>query len=107
MSVVLFSLYRRRGLRDAFHLAGMGRWLRNAGLICTALALAFVAVRAVADMAIAEDEAYAAKVRAERAAVQAEATWLSCLNHKGVWVEGRLHTCTLADTHLTREHFKK
>lgn len=105
MSVVLYSHYRRRGLRDAFYLAGMAKWLRNAGLICTAVTLAFVAVRAVADMAIAEDEAYAAKVRAERIAANAEAVWLSCLNNRGVWIDGRLHTCNLADTRFDRSDF--
>lgn len=34
---------------------------------------------------------------------KAEATWVSCLNHKGVWVNGELHLCSLANVWIRKE----
>lgn len=38
------------------------------------------------------------KVIAEQKQMHSESTWVSCLNHKGVFINGTLHLCTLADT---------
>lgn len=106
MSIALYSKYRRQGLRRAWHLAGMREWCANVGGYLLAFIAALLFVQWVSDQAIAEDAAYAARQKAEQRAAKAEATWLSCLNHKGVWIDGRLHTCTLADTHLAKADFK-
>lgn len=46
-------------------------------------------------------EAVAEELRAQRD--KTEATWLSCLNHKGVWVNGELHLCSLANVWIRKE----
>ncbi len=46
-------------------------------------------------------EAVAGELVAQRD--KAEATWLSCLNHKGVWVNGELHLCSLANVWIRKE----
>lgn len=106
MSITAYSRFRRQNLRRAWHFSGMTEWCLNVGLYI----LAFVAILAFlgwADSkAAAEDAAYAAQKHAERMAEHAEQTILSCLNHKGVWVDGSMHTCSLADTRLSRSDFK-
>lgn len=106
MSITAYSRFRRQNLRRAWHFAGMTEWCANVGKYIAAFIACLLFVQYVTDRAIAEDVAMEAKHRAERMADQAESTWLSCLNSKGVWINDRLHTCSLADTHLTREQFK-
>lgn len=106
MSITLYSKYRRQGLRRAWHFAQMTEWTLDIGLKIAAFFVALLFVQWISDKAIAEDTALEAKHRAEQQKDHAEATWLSCLNHKGVYVDGRLHTCSLADTRLTQEQFK-
>lgn len=105
MSITLYSKFRRQNLRRAWHFAGMTEWCRNVGLYVAGFIAALLFVQWVSDRAIAEDEALAAKHRAERRAEHQEAVWLSCLNNKGVWINDRLHICSLADTAFTRENF--
>ena len=106
MSIALYSRFRRKGLRRAWHFAGMTEWCRNVGKYIAAFIACLLFVQFVTDRAIAEDEAVAAKHKAERMAEQAESTWLSCLNNRGVYLDGKLHTCTLANTHFTKGDFK-
>ena len=106
MSITLYSKYRRLKLRAAWELAGMAVWCKEVGRYIAALILALILVQYITDTAIAEDNAYEVANRAKSDAEKAEASWLSCLNHKGVWINGSLHTCTLADTRLTKEQFK-
>jgi hypothetical protein len=106
MSITEYSRYRRMKLRAAWELAGMAVWCKEVGRYIAAFIFALILVQYITDAAIAEDMALEAKHRAERKQEHAEATWLSCLNHKGVYVDGRLHTCSLADTRFTQEHFK-
>lgn len=106
MSITLYSKFRRQGLRRAWHFAQMTEWTLNVGLYIVAFFAALLFVQWISDKAIAEDMALEAKHRAELKQEHAEATWLSCLNHKGVYVDGRLHTCSLADTRFTQEQFK-
>ena len=106
MSITAYSKYRRLKLRAAWELAGMAVWCKEVGRYIAALILALILVQYITDTAIAEDNAYEVANRAKSDAEKAEASWLSCLNHKGVWIDGVLHTCTLADTRLTKEQFK-
>ena len=106
MSITAYSKYRRLKLRAAWELAGMAVWCKEVGKYVLAFIAALILVQYITDAAIAADDAYLAKTEAERAAAQQEEAWLSCLNNKGVWLDGRLHTCTLADTRLTQEQFK-
>lgn len=106
MSITAYSKFRRQNLRRAWHFASMTEWCRNVGLYIVAFFAALLFVQWISDKAIAEDNAVAAKHRAERAAEKQEAAWLSCLNHKGVFINGSLHTCSLADTRFTKEQFK-
>lgn len=106
MSITAYSKYRRQGLRRAWHFAQMTEWTLNVGLYIAAFFAALLFVQWVSDKAIAEDMALEAKHKAERKQEHAEATWLSCLNNKGVYVDGKLHICTLANTHLSRSDFK-
>ncbi len=106
MSITLYSKFRRQRLAKAWEYANMTKWCVDvAGKLLLWIA-ALILVQYVTDRAIAEDLAIEAKHKAERKQAQAEQTWLSCLNHKGIWLDGRLHTCSLGDTHLTREQFK-
>lgn len=106
MSITLYSKYRRQKLARAWEFANMTQWCVDvAGKLLIWIA-ALLLVQYITDRAIAEDVALEAKNRAERKQEHAEATWLSCLNNKGVWIDGRLHTCNLADTRLTQEQFK-
>lgn len=106
MSIILYSRHRKTGYRRAWELAHMTQWCVDVAAKLLVWVAALLLVQYVTDRAIAEDVALEAKHRAERKAEQHEATWLSCLNHKGIWLDGRLHTCSLGDTHLTREQFK-
>lgn len=106
MSIAQYSKYRRMKLRAAWELAGMAVWCKEVGRYIAALVLALILVQYITDKAIAEDNAYNAAQQAKLDAARAEATWLSCLNHKGVWIDGHLHTCSLADTRFTKEQFK-
>ena len=85
---------------------GFSIWCGYVGKGIAVLITALLFAQYVTDRAIAEDEALAAKHRAERMAEQAESTWLSCLNNRGVYLDGKLHTCTLANTHFTKGDFK-
>ena len=106
MSITLYSKFRRQKLTKAWEYAGMTQWCVDvAGKLLIWIA-ALLLVQYITDRAIAEDVALEAKHRAERKQEHAEATWLSCLNNRGVWINDRLHTCSLGDTHLTREQFK-
>lgn len=106
MSITLYSKFRRQNLRRAWEYAHMTKWCVDvAGKLLIWIA-ALLLVQYITDRAIAEDLAIEAKHKAERKQAQAEQTWLSCLNHKGVYVDGKLHTCTLADTYLARGDFK-
>ncbi len=106
MSITLYSKFRRQRLAKAWEYAHMTKWCVDVAGKLLVWVAALILVQYVTDRAIAEDVALEAKHRAERMADQAESTWLSCLNSKGVWINDRLHTCSLADTHLTREQFK-
>lgn len=106
MSITAYSKYRRLKLRAAWELAGMAVWCKEVGKYIAALLLALILVQYITDVAIAEDDALAQADRARQQAEKAEASWLSCLNHKGVWIDGHLHTCSLADTRFTKEQFK-
>ena len=106
MSITLYSKYRRQSYKRAWHFAGMTEWCLNVGLYIAAFFAALLFVQWVSDKAIAEDMALEAKHRAEQKQEQAEATWLSCLNHKGVFVDGELHTCSLANTRFAKADFK-
>lgn len=106
MSITAYSKYRRMKLRAAWELAGMAVWCKEVGRYIAALILALILVQYITDTAIAEDNAYEVANRAKSDAEKSESSWLSCLNHKGVWINGSLHTCTLADTRLTKEQFK-
>lgn len=106
MSITEYSRYRRMKLRAAWELAGMAVWCKEIGKYVLAFIVALILVQYITDAAIAADDAYLAKTEAERAAAKQEAAWLSCLNNKGVYVDGRLFICTLADTHLARSDFK-
>lgn len=106
MSITLYSKYRRMKIRAAWELAGMAVWCKEVGKYIAAFVLALILVQYIADQAIAEDNAYEVANRAKTDAEKAEASWLSCLNHKGVWIDGVLHTCTIADTRLSRGDFK-
>ena len=104
-----FSKYRlktRQQLQGMRTNSGFAEWCKEVGRYIAALILALILVQYITDTAIAEDEAYAVAHQAKQQAEKAESTWLSCLNHKGVWIDGVLHTCTLADTRLTKEQFK-
>lgn len=102
MSIVLWSKYRRMKLALAWELAGMAVWCKEVGKYLLAFLLALVVVQYITDKAIAEDEAYAAKQKV----AQVEQTWLSCLNNKGVYIDGKLHTCSVQNTHLSKSDFK-
>lgn len=47
---------------------------------------------------IKQAEKRVSEAKAEQAKV--ELAWIGCLNHKGVFVDGTLHTCNLANTHI-------
>ncbi len=106
MSITLYSRYRRLKFAKAWEFAGMTQWCVDVAAKLALWIAALILVQYVTDRAIAEDLAIEAKHKAERKQAQAEQTWLSCLNHKGVYVDGKLHTCTLADTYLARGDFK-
>ena len=106
MSITLYSRFRRQNLRRAWHFSGMTEWCASVGKYIAAFIACLLFAQFITDRAIAEDEALAAKHRAERMAEQAESTWLSCLNNRGVYLDGKLHTCTLANTHFTKGDFK-
>jgi len=106
MSITQYSRYRRMKLRAAWELAGMAVWCKEVGKYIAAFILALILVQYITDAAVAADDAQLATTAAERAAERQEQAWLSCLNHKGVFINGSLHTCTLADTRLTQDHFK-
>lgn len=102
MSITAYSKYRRLKLRAAWELAGMAVWCKEVGLYILAFVASLLVVQIIADKAIAEDEAYAAQQKT----AHIEQTWLSCLNHKGVFVDGELHTCSLANTRFAKADFK-
>ena len=102
MSITLYSKYRRLKYRAAWELAGMAVWCKEVGKYIVAFVMALLIVQYVTDKAIAEDEAYAAKQKT----AHIEQTWLSCLNHKGVYINDELHTCTVANTRLAKADFK-
>lgn len=102
MSITQYSRYRRMKLALAWELAGMAVWCKEVGKYIAAFVVALICVQYVTDKAIAEDEAYAAQQKA----AHIEQTWISCLNHKGVYIDGRLFVCSLADTHLAKADFK-
>lgn len=102
MSITLYSKYRRMKIRAAWELAGMAVWCKEVGKHIVAFIVALLVVQYVTDKAIAEDEAYLA--RQEKAHI--EQTWISCLNHKGVYINDELHTCTVANTRLAKADFK-
>lgn len=102
MSITAYSKYRRLKLRAAWELAGMAVWCKEVGMYILAFVASLLVVQIIADKAIAEDEAYAAQQKT----AHIEQTWLSCLNHKGVYIDGRLHICNVADTHLAKVDFK-
>lgn len=106
MSITAYSRYRRMKLRAAWELAGMAVWCKEVGKYILAFIVALILVQYITDAAIAADDAYLAKTEAERAAAKQEEAWLSCLNNKGVYVDGRLHTCSLADTRIAKADFK-
>lgn len=107
MSITQYSRYRRLKLRAAWQLAGMAVWCKEVGTYLVAFIAALVLVTMVTDMSIAADEADEKRLEAQAKAERHEYAWLSCLNHKGVWIDGRLHTCTVADTFFTRESFRE
>lgn len=47
---------------------------------------------------IVQAEKRASEAKAEQAKV--ELAWIGCLNHKGVFVDGQLYICNLANTHI-------
>lgn len=102
MSITAYSKYRRLKLRAAWELEGMAVWCKEVGLYILAFVASLLVVQIIADKAIAEDEAYAAQQKT----AHIEQTWLSCLNHKGVYINDTLYTCSLADTRFTKEQFK-
>jgi len=106
VSITAYSKYRRQGLRRAWHFAQMTEWTLDIGLKIAVFFAALLFVQWVSDKAIAEDMALEAKHRAEQQKDHAEATWLSCLNHKGVWIGDSLHTCRLEDTKFKKSDFK-
>lgn len=106
MSITLYSRYRRQGLRRAWEFAGMAEWCRNVGLYLVAFVVALGLVAWIDAQAEAADRAELARTKAERTAAHQESVWLSCLNHKGVYLNGRLHLCSLADTYLAKGDFK-
>ena len=57
-------------------------------------------VQYVADKAIAADDAEHKAKAESRKVAKLEETWLSCLNNKGLWINDRLHICSVADTHI-------
>jgi hypothetical protein len=106
MSITAYSKYRRMKLRAAWELAGMAVWCKETGKYLAAFLLALILVQYITDTAIAADDACLAKTEAERTAEKQEQAWLSCLNNRGVWIDGVLHICTLADTRLAKGDFK-
>lgn len=102
MSITQYSRYRRMKLNLAWELAGMAVWCKEVGKYLVGLLLALVVVQYISDKAIAEDEAYAAQQKAEHI----EQTWISCMNNKAVWIDGELHTCSLANTRFAKADFK-
>lgn len=106
MSITAYSRYRRMKLRAAWELAGMAVWFRHVGIYIAGFFAIVIFLFWANDQVEAKEEADMAATKAERAAAKQEAAWLSCLNNKGVYVDGRLFICTLADTHLARSDFK-
>ena len=102
MSITQYSRYRRMKIRAAWELAGMAVWCKEVGKYIAALFVALLVVQYISDKAIAEDEAYAAQKKTEHI----EQAWISCLNHKGVYINDELHTCTVANTRLAKADFK-
>lgn len=107
MSITLFSQYRRKGLRNAWSLANMVEWCRNVGKWIAAFLLALLAVQWIDDHLAAADEAQEARTRAERSAANLEDSFLSCLNGRGIWIDDRLHLCSVADTRIDKGGFLK
>jgi len=101
MSISQYSRYRRMKLKAAWELAGMAVWCKEVGKYIAAFVLTLICVQYVTDKAIAEDEAYAAQQKT----AHIEQAWISCLNHKGVYINGELHTCSLGNTRLAKGDF--
>jgi len=106
MSITLYSKFRRQNLRRAWDFAGMTEWCVNVGLSIILFLAAIILVQYVADKAIAADDAEHKAKAESRKVAKLEETWLSCLNNKGIYLDGKLHTCSLANTHLAQGDFK-
>jgi hypothetical protein len=100
MSITLYSKFRRQNLRRAWDFAGMTEWCVNVGLSIILFLAAIILVQYVADKAIAADDAEHKAKSESRKVAKLEETWLSCLNNKGLWINDRLHICSVADTHI-------
>jgi len=95
-SIMLFSQYRRKGLRNAWSLAGMWRWVRNVGIWIVALLAMLAFLQWSDDQAERQDQAE----RDARHISRLERVIVSCLDHKGMYINGELHVCEIANAHI-------
>lgn len=94
MSISLYSKYRRQGLRKAWEFSGMTQTLVHGATV----ALAALIVLAVLGMIDDYNEAHAYAKEANNKAEQVELAMVSCLNHKGIYINGELVVCELGRT---------
>lgn len=67
-------------------------------LLALAIAALATVLSLIEDISAAEDRVHAKVQRLEHL----EKTIVSCLNHKGIFINDELHICTLANTHIQK-----
>lgn len=94
MSITLYSKYRRQGLRKAWEFSGMTQTVVHGATV----ALAALIVLAVLGMIDDYNEAHASVAASQEQARNVELAFVSCLNHKGLYINGEVVVCELGRT---------